>query len=791
MTTALRPAPAVSGYRDLRRTALALVATGLGLLPLNELFTDVRWVFDAWLGAAVVFVPGLALRGRQPARPWHTWLGLALLVPWLTLRFVPHSAFLGLIPTTATWHDIDALLSGVRDTSNNGVAPVHPTPAVHFALAVVAGLFAAFVDLIAVVGHRAALAGVPMLVIYTVAGAVPRHPVSWLLFGAAAAGFLLLLSLDSQDTIRQWGRLIPRRGDARATAGLGVSGPRIALIAVGLAILLPLVTPSRPSNLIADALHNGTSNGSGGGGGFGANGGVSLDPFAALKGELQRPKPVNLFTVSITPGTGVAPFYLRANVLATYTDRGWTAATHSDTEKVSSSFFDTLPSTPSTPSTASTDNFQARIDISSLADNPPVFANPTAVDGVSLDATWSRTDQLVLGPRVHRGQQITEEVQQPAPTTAQLAAAGPSDPAQMTTWLQQPANLPQSVRNLVDQLTAAAPSPYAKARALSDYFTNPANGFTYSLETKSGDSGNALVDFLATKSGYCQQYAAAMGIMLRMAGVPSRVVLGYTHAAPNADGQFTVTTSNAHAWVEAYFDGLGWIPFDPTPIAGAAGGATTSLPWGPHPTLTSVPGGGRATGGQSNSANNRPSEQLSSNAPGAGGAARGPGGFATPVLALLGGLGVVLVAALVPAAVRWRRRRGRLHAARAGNPDPLWAELSDTAVDLGYVWSAARSPRQVVRWLEPQVGRDSVPALQTLAAAVESARYAPESTAPESTAPGFAGDRTLVKDLRAVEAQLRARRGAATRIRSRLLPASLAASSNGWPRLRPGGQRRR
>jgi hypothetical protein len=127
---------------------------------------------------------------------------------------------------------------------------------------------------------------------------------------------------------------------------------------------------------------------------------------------------------------------------------------------------------------------------------------------------------------------------------------------------------------------------------------------------------------------------------------------------------------------------------------------------------------------------------------------------------------------LAPAVVRRRRRRGRLRAARRGDPDPLWAELSDTAVDLGYVWSAARSPRQVVGWLGPQIPGESAASLRELANAVETARYAPSADAYPVA--------LLVDDLRAVEAQLRARRGGSTRIRSRLLPASL-----GWQLREP------
>ena len=73
-----------------------------------------------------------------------------------------------------------------------------------------------------------------------------------------------------------------------------------------------------------------------------------------------------------------------------------------------------------------------------------------------------------------------------------------------------------------------------------------------------------------------------MAVMLRLAGVPARVVLGYCTRSPDANGEFTVTSFDAHAWVEAYFKGIGWVPFDPTPIGGLDGGSKSDLAYAPH-----------------------------------------------------------------------------------------------------------------------------------------------------------------------------------------------------------------
>ena len=107
---------------------------------------------------------------------------------------------------------------------------------------------------------------------------------------------------------------------------------------------------------------------------------------------------------------------------------------------------------------------------------------------------------------------------------------------------------------------------------MQEWFTDPANGFVYSLDVKPGNSGDALVDFLTNKQGYCEQYASAMAVMLRSLNIPSRVVVGFTQGVKRADGSYLVTSHDAHAWVEVKFENNGWVRFDPTPGGRRPGG---------------------------------------------------------------------------------------------------------------------------------------------------------------------------------------------------------------------------
>jgi protein-glutamine gamma-glutamyltransferase len=80
-----------------------------------------------------------------------------------------------------------------------------------------------------------------------------------------------------------------------------------------------------------------------------------------------------------------------------------------------------------------------------------------------------------------------------------------------------------------------------------------------------------LVDFLLRDhAGYCQHFASAAALLLRLAGVPTRVVVGFATGVPESGGRFTVRDTDAHAWIEVYFQGYGWVAFNPTPAAAQA-----------------------------------------------------------------------------------------------------------------------------------------------------------------------------------------------------------------------------
>ncbi len=137
---------------------------------------------------------------------------------------------------------------------------------------------------------------------------------------------------------------------------------------------------------------------------------------------------------------------------------------------------------------------------------------------------------------------------------------------------------------LARRLARHAATPYAFVVAVKDFL---GHGFVYS-QTPPVRS-YPLESFLFTdKRGYCQQFAGAMALLLRMGGLPARVAVGFTDGREDpATGRWLVTDLDAHAWVEAWFPRYGWVRFDPTPgadpalldsapIIGATGGGVPS-----------------------------------------------------------------------------------------------------------------------------------------------------------------------------------------------------------------------
>jgi len=120
--------------------------------------------------------------------------------------------------------------------------------------------------------------------------------------------------------------------------------------------------------------------------------------------------------------------------------------------------------------------------------------------------------------------------------------------------------------NLANEITKNATNDYEKAVLIEEYLRN--NYFyTLDVDNYSPSENPDFVDYFLfdTKEGYCTYYASAMAIMLRILGIPSRYVEGYVANDEIAKGEYKVTQANAHAWVEAFIEPVGWMKFEPTP----------------------------------------------------------------------------------------------------------------------------------------------------------------------------------------------------------------------------------
>ena len=227
-----------------------------------------------------------------------------------------------------------------------------------------------------------------------------------------------------------------------------------------------------------------------------------------------------------------------------------------------------------------------------------------------------------------------------------------------------------------------------------------------------------------------------MAVLVRAAGVPARVALGYTPGTRKPDGSREITSNDAHAWVEAYFAGVGWVPFDPTPIAQ---GRQVALPWAPRLGTPAAPASGAtASTAASTAAAARATvhHDLSGGGAPAAAATRTARGAGRTVLLALAALLLVALLLAVPALFRVLQRRRRVRAGRAG---ALWDELLATALDLGRRIEPAWTPRGTAAELASTTGGTALgesarAAVLQLALGEESASYGPAGDAPADPA---------------------------------------------------------
>jgi hypothetical protein len=207
-----------------------------------------------------------------------------------------------------------------------------------------------------------------------------------------------------------------------------------------------------------------------------------------------------------------------------------------------------------------------------------------------------------------------------------------------------------------------------------------------------------LVDFLlGDHAGYCQHFASAAALLLRLAGIPSRVVVGFATGVPEPGGRFTVRDVDAHTWIEVYFQGYGWVAFNPTPPA-----AQATIPRQLDPLAPAATSGGHHAGPE------------------------GPGWLTVgAILAALATAGILVTCR--------RIRRG---------PVPLGPLLEGLVRRTG----AQIQPSSTLAELGVQLARLVGPQTAALAAQTERARFAPGPTAP-TPHPRLQLARALASDL--------------------------------------------
>lgn len=726
----LRPAARPTARRTARAvwTDHTLLAAALAALLWG--FTTVidgrSWYVSAILVAILTGVTCAVLRSVGVRHVWPIALVVELLV--LAWIFVPQT-MVGFIPTPSSLAELGRMLGRAQDIMVEEAAPVAAAEPIILVIAGAFGLLAIIGDWLLERIRAAQLIGV-MLVAVFVAPAITAGdtPPVWIFLVVATLWLFLLRSRTRERTDRGW------RGRSPALI--------VAILALMVSALLPPLLP--------DIRAVATSWGKAPTPVFGRG----INPMLELGQNLRRNS--TSLALTYTTNAKAAP-YLKVSTLRDFSGKTWRPGQSAAGDRIEGQIgIDPDIKTTDTRTTISIKNLR-----SSLVPAPyPALGisglkGPWEYERVGLTIRSARDDT--------RGQTYTVNSMKIAPTADQMRELSSRSRPSLVPYLQLPTNVPSVIGETALEITEDAGTDYDRALALQRYLRNGSFRYSESAPVADGYDGNGvdvIAQFLDKKTGYCVHFSSTMAVMARTLGIPSRIAVGYapgdvidTRGGKNVYGN---TSDDLHAWTELYFEGAGWVGFEPTPGVGSA----TSFAEANGAPSEPVDSGGDAT--------QRPGG-LDGQEFGAEGAAPTETADSTTTRTLVVTVLGLFMLGITPLLLRRIRRAWRVS---RRSVDPLWNELEDTAQDFGIVTSRADTPRGFASRLRTREGVD-VEALDRLLRRVEAARFSREGVADDGRA-----------DLLAVLRSLGEGASRGERLRAAALPRSLAGRGT-YAVLRP------
>lgn len=664
-----------------------------------------------------------------------------------------------MIPTPATLASVSTLFAGASEEIRLGIAPVVPAAGLAFVLvAAVTGL-AVVLDHVVLTARMPLLAGVGLVAVSLIPTIAIPADVNVPAVLALAATVLFLLRMDVRSRTRA--AAPARRIGSRVW---GASATAIGIAAVSVLVTLVAV-PFLPQPALRFA--------SGTGAGFG----TTINPNLELGNDLRQPRDIDVLTLTTT---GTSAPYLRAVTLSQFDGAVWQPDS-GDTVTVpggDAPVFDPVQVDGDIEVADWTTTVQVGELDSPWLPVPYPASTVTGLEGEWLGMPANRT--IVSRSGSSRNQDYQVQALVPRPTLEQIRSRAVGGDELGDTVRALPADVPAVIGDTARSVTAGAQSPYDALIALQSWFRS--SQFRYSLDApvEAGFDGaglDAVAQFLQARTGYCVHFASAFAVMARTLGMPSRIVVGYLPGTRSGSVEqtgsveYTVTSSQLHAWPEVYFRGIGWVPFEPTnslgvptnfasgSTGGQSGSATT-----PEQQDAATPGATRTDAPQLGDQDGTGSSTAGSSTS----AAQNPTG---PLLAV-GGV-VLLLLLATPGAIRAWRRRSRATLIRKGDPVAAWAEVRAQAVDLGIRAPDAESPRAFAARLVEEHGvyADDIGLVRD---ALERAVYAEDGVDP-------ARGPALAEVVDRVRARLWAGASPGRRVLAVVLPRSLALREEASP----------